>query len=69
MDAVRGGCMPCHAVGKPNPDGSFGTCTACHARHAASVELARLPETCGQCHMGPDHSQMEIYQESSMGRS
>ena len=67
MRAVREGCMQCHAVGKPNPDGSFGSCTACHARHAASVELARLPETCGQCHMGPDHSQMEIYHESKHG--
>jgi hypothetical protein len=67
MDAVRGGCMQCHSVGKPNKDGSFGTCTACHARHAASVELARLPETCGQCHMVPDHSQMEIYHESKHG--
>ena len=67
MKAVRGGCTQCHSVGKPNDDGSFGTCTACHARHAASVELARLPETCGQCHMGPDHSQMEIYHESKHG--
>jgi hypothetical protein len=65
--AIRDGCMQCHAIGKPNKDGSFGTCTACHARHAASVELARLPETCGQCHMGPDHSQMEIYHESKHG--
>ncbi|HUJ16126.1 MAG TPA: multiheme c-type cytochrome [Thermoanaerobaculia bacterium] len=65
--AQAGGCLQCHAVGRPNPDGSIGTCTNCHARHAASVALARLPETCGQCHMGPDHSQIEIYHESKHG--
>jgi len=65
--AQAGGCVQCHAVGRPNPDGSIGTCTNCHARHSASVKLARLPETCGQCHMGPDHSQIEIYHESKHG--
>ncbi|APW63890.1 multiheme c-type cytochrome [Paludisphaera borealis] len=65
--AVNKGCRACHDVGKPNADGSIGSCTACHARHVASVELARLPETCGQCHMGPDHSQLEIYHESKHG--
>ena len=65
--AQGGGCVQCHAVGRPNPDGSIGTCTNCHARHSASVKLARLPETCGQCHMGPDHSQIEIYHESKHG--
>lgn len=65
--AIAKGCASCHAVGKPNADGSIGTCTQCHARHSASVALARLPETCGQCHMGPDHSQIEIYNESKHG--
>ncbi len=65
--AVASGCNACHAIGKPNADGSFGTCTACHSRHSASVKLARLPSTCGQCHMGPDHSQLEIYTESKHG--
>ena len=65
--AVNQGCLKCHEVGKPNKDGSIGSCTACHSRHAASVELARNPETCGQCHMGPDHSQLEIYHESKHG--
>jgi nitrate/TMAO reductase-like tetraheme cytochrome c subunit len=48
----------------PNDDGTIGTCTNCHSRHTSSVALARLPSTCGQCHMGPDHSQIEIYDES-----
>ncbi len=65
--AMQNGCLKCHDVGRPNKDGSIGSCTACHARHVASVELARLPETCGQCHMGPDHSQVEIYHESKHG--
>ena len=51
--ALASGCNACHAIGKPNADGSFGTCTNCHARHSASVALAREPTTCGQCHMGP----------------
>jgi hypothetical protein len=65
--AVVSGCDACHSVGRPNADGSFGTCTPCHARHSASVALAREPTTCGQCHMGPDHSQVEIYGESKHG--
>jgi hypothetical protein len=65
--AMTSGCEQCHSVGKPNSDGTIGTCTACHARHTTSVRLARLPSTCGQCHMGPDHSQIEIYLESKHG--
>ena len=65
--AVVSGCDGCHSIGRPNADGSLGTCTTCHARHTASVALAREPTTCGQCHMGPDHSQIEIYEESKHG--
>ena len=65
--AINVGCLGCHDIGKPNADGSIGTCTACHARHSSSIALAREPETCGQCHMGPDHSQIEIYHESKHG--
>jgi hypothetical protein len=66
--ATVSGCVSCHAVGRPNKeDGTIGTCTSCHTRHTASVEVARLPTTCGQCHMGPDHSQLEIYEESKHG--
>jgi hydroxylamine dehydrogenase len=31
------------------------------------MRIARLPSTCAQCHMGPDHSQIEIYEESKHG--
>ncbi|MBW8867815.1 MAG: nitrate reductase [Acidobacteria bacterium] len=65
--ATTSGCAQCHSVGKPNDDGTIGTCTACHTRHTASVAIARLPTTCGQCHLGPDHSQLEIYEESKHG--
>ena len=36
---------------------------------AASFEakLSRSPENCGKCHMGPDHPQIEIYNESKHG--
>ena len=67
QSAIDVGCLGCHDIGKPNPDGSIGTCTDCHARHSASIALAREPETCGQCHMGPDHSQLEIFHESKHG--
>jgi len=65
--AISGGCAQCHSVGKPQDDGTVGNCTACHTRHTSSVAVARLPRTCGQCHMGPDHSQIEIYEESRHG--
>lgn len=65
--AMVSGCEQCHSIGKPNEDGTIGTCTTCHSRHTSSIALARLPSTCAQCHMGPDHSQIEIYEESRHG--
>lgn len=65
--AMTSGCEQCHSIGKPNSDGTIGNCTACHTRHTSSVKIARLPSTCAQCHMGPDHSQIEIYEESKHG--
>ena len=65
--AMTSGCGQCHSVGRPNTDGTIGTCTTCHTRHTSSVAIARLPRTCGQCHLGPDHSQIEIYEESRHG--
>ncbi len=65
--AVTSGCMQCHDIGKPNKDGTIGTCTECHSRHASSVARGPPPPTSGPCHMGPDHSQLEIYRESKHG--
>ncbi len=67
QSAMTSGCANCHSIGRPNDDGTIGTCTACHSRHTSSVAIARLPTTCGQCHLGPDHSQLEIYDESKHG--
>jgi hydroxylamine dehydrogenase len=58
---------PNSGIGRLNPDGSRGSCSACHSRHAFSVEQVRNPENCGKCHMGPDHPQLEIYNESKHG--
>ncbi len=58
---------PNSGIGRINPDGSEGACSACHARHEFSVAQARQPETCGKCHLGPDHPQKEIYEESKHG--
>jgi hypothetical protein len=51
-------------VGRINPDGSKGSCSSCHTRHKFSLSEARKPEACGQCHLGPDHPQIEIFEES-----
>ena len=58
---------PNSGIGRINPDGSKGSCAACHGRHAFSSAQARQPENCGKCHMGPDHPQIEIYSESKHG--
>ncbi len=58
---------PNSGIGRINPDGTEGSCSACHSRHAFSAEQARQPENCGKCHMGPDHPQLEIYEESKHG--
>lgn len=62
-------CEGCHNIGIPREDGSVGQCNDCHLRHSFSLEQARKPETCNACHIGPDHPQWEIYQESPHGIS
>ncbi len=58
---------PNTGIGRLNLDGSTGSCTACHSRHDFSPRRARQPENCGKCHLGPDHPQKEIYEESKHG--
>ena len=58
---------PNTGIGRKNLDGSIGSCSACHTRHSFSSAQARTPDTCGKCHLGPDHPQMEIYNESKHG--
>ncbi len=58
---------PNTGIGRHNPDGSKGSCSACHTRHRFSVGQARRPDACGKCHIGPDHPQLEVYNESKHG--
>ncbi|MGE5530663.1 MAG: multiheme c-type cytochrome [Bacteroidota bacterium] len=58
---------PNTGMGRVNPDGSWGSCSACHSRHEFSVRQARQPEACGKCHLGPDHPQTEVWNESKHG--
>lgn len=66
-DKLDSSTWPNVGVGRVNLDGSLGSCTSCHTRHMFSVMEARKPEACGQCHLGPDHPQIEIYMESKHG--
>lgn len=58
---------PNQGVGRINPDGSKGSCTACHTRHQFSIEMARKPYTCSQCHKGPDVPAYKVYEVSKHG--
>ncbi len=58
---------PNQGVGRINPDGSKGSCTACHTRHQFSIEMARRPNTCSQCHKGPDVPAYKVYSVSKHG--
>ena len=58
---------PNTGIGRINPDGSKGSCSACHLRRDFDLAQARQPENCGRCHLGPDHPQLEVYQESKHG--
>ncbi len=52
-------CGQCHVV--------ENRCDSCHGRHRFSPHQAREPMTCGTCHMGPDHPQIEMYESSRHG--
>ena len=58
---------PNSGIGRINPDETKGSCNACHSRHDFSSSRARQPENCGKCHLGPDHPQKEVYEESKHG--
>lgn len=60
-------CEGCHNIGMTHADGGKGKCDSCHTRHSFSKEEARKPESCGTCHMGPDHPQIEAYLSSKHG--
>ena len=58
---------PNQGVGRINPDGSKGSCAACHTRHQFSIEVARKPYTCSECHKGPDVPAYAVYEVSKHG--
>lgn len=58
---------PNNGMGNIYPDGATGSCTACHTRHTFSIAESRKPEACASCHLGPDHPNIEIYNNSKHG--
>jgi hydroxylamine dehydrogenase len=58
---------PNSGIGRINPDGSKGSCSACHGRHGFSKAQAREPEACVRCHAGPDSPDKEIFEASKHG--
>ncbi|MEZ6073201.1 MAG: multiheme c-type cytochrome [Pirellulales bacterium] len=64
---LAAGSWPNTGIGRLNLDGTRGSCSACHSRHDFSPRRARQPENCGKCHLGPDHPQKEIFEESKHG--
>ncbi|RJP33740.1 MAG: hydroxylamine oxidoreductase [Candidatus Omnitrophota bacterium] len=74
VQVIEGGRLdpttwPNTGVGRLNPDGSRGACSACHQRHKFSIAQSRRPITCGRCHAGHDKPQIHIYEESKHGIS
>lgn len=59
---------PVAGIGNVYPDGSVGNCTVCHTRHKFDIAEARKPEACASCHLGPDHPDIEIYENSKHGQ-
>ncbi len=55
----RQGCLSCHRIERQ--------CDTCHGSHTTDLAVARNPEQCGHCHMGPDHHQYEMWASSPHG--
>ncbi|PSM51551.1 multiheme c-type cytochrome [Campylobacter blaseri] len=58
---------PNYGIGNVYPDGGVGNCKSCHSVHKFSVAEARKPAACASCHLGPDHPDIEIYNNSMHG--
>lgn len=52
-------CERCHIIQK--------RCNSCHTSHRFSLNEARDPDSCGSCHLGPDHPHKEMYETSLHG--
>ncbi|MBN1303682.1 MAG: hypothetical protein JXA13_04540 [Anaerolineales bacterium] len=59
---------PSSGIGNVYPNGEVGNCTVCHTRHSFDIAEARKPEACASCHLGPDHPDIEIYENSKHGQ-
>ncbi len=59
---------PSAGIGNIYPTGEIGNCTVCHSRHTFEIAEARKPEACGGCHIGPDHPDIEIYENTKHGQ-
>lgn len=59
---------PNSGMGNIYPDGSTGNCGACHTRHRFSIAEARKPQACASCHLGPDHPDIEVFENSKHGQ-
>jgi len=58
---------PNAGIGNIYPDGSTGNCSTCHTRHKFDIAEARKPAACASCHLGPDHPDIEIFENSKHG--
>ncbi len=58
---------PNQGSGRINLDGSKGSCAVCHTRHQFSMAEARKPDTCAECHIGPDVPAVKVYKASKHG--
>lgn len=58
---------PNTGIGRINPDGSVGSCSACHGRHNFSKAQARDPSACTWCHTGPESPDDEVFASSKHG--
>ncbi len=58
---------PVAGIATVYPDGGIGNCVACHTRHRFNVAEARKPAACASCHLGPDHPDIEIFNNSKHG--
>jgi len=58
---------PSFGIGNAYPDGGVGNCKSCHSSHTFSIAEARKPTACASCHLGPDHPDIEIFNNSMHG--
>ena len=59
---------PSAGIGNIYPTGEVGNCTVCHSRHTFEMAEARKPEACAGCHLGPDHPDIEIFENTKHGQ-